>query len=442
MCEKKAAQAVKYPVGQARTGVIAVMGGGKAAAPAVVEEVEYPKIPMVEYPVFPDWIMHGTSIYEGLVKPICEKNSRYPEFMFMPAYVTLLNYLDGKVHIKDKDYPLSIFLVMIGRKGRVIKSSSATDAVKYLQTAGVVAEGAHVTNSEGKTLRFQPASPEGLGKEMARTNCKNALMFYDELSALTNKMGIESSALGTALRTVYESGYFSNTKSNRKDQYALSEKTYCVSLIACTTDTDFSEQWAKIATGNSGIDERFFFLYQPENLVPLTPQIFVNTVVGSAETKKRIDKAVLQELYEIDDTVPLEHAINELGNRAEIRAEKFALAFAVDLGKPYIDGDCVERGLALAKYEKAVKKFLGGNDESIDKLATAQNKYCRMLQRQPHGMMSQFAAERAMNYTRYGTDLWWRIVNGLERGQRISILPGRRKNETMVRLLRIMEDEE
>jgi hypothetical protein len=78
----------------------------------------------------------------------------------------------------------------------------------------------------------------------------------------------------------------------------------------------------------------------------------------------------------------------------------------------------------------------------MDKLAAAQNKYCRMLQRQPQGIMSKFEAERAMNYQRYGTELWSRVVTGLERSKRIVVLPGRRKNSPIVRLLRIMESDE
>ncbi len=441
MCENKAKSACKYPVGSATPNARV----GSTVVPTTtlsVSETEFPEIPVTKYPVFPSFVMNGTSVYEGLVKPICDVNSRYAEFMFMPAYTTMLNYLDRKVRIEGKNHSLSIFLVMIGRKGRVIKSSSAQDAIKYLETAGLVAEGAHVSNSEGRTLMYRPASPEGLGKEMARTNCKNALLFYDELSALAGKMGIESSGLGSELRTLYESGYFSNTIKNRKDAYSLPAGTYCASLIACTTETDFSEQWAQISTGRRGMDERFFFLYQPENLVPLTPQRFVNTVEGAAETQRRVAKAVNQGLYEIEDSTLLEHKIGELGNRTEIRAEKFALAFAIDLGKDSIDDECIERGLALAKYEKEVKRYLGGSDESVDRLAAAQNKYCRMLQHQPKGMMSRFEAERGMNYQRYSTETWSRIVTGLERSKRIVFVPGERRDSAMVRLARLVEFEE
>jgi hypothetical protein len=441
MCENKAKSACKYKVGFAAT---ASVGGrvDQSATAGTAPEIEFPEIPVIKYPVFPQWVMGGTSIYEGLVKPVCDVNSRYPEYMFLPAYVTLLNYLHGKVRVEDKSHIPSIFLLMIGRKGRVIKSSSAQDAIKYLETAGLVAEGAQVANAEGKTLMYRPASPEGLGKDMARSNCKNALLFYDELSALVGKVGIESSGLGSALLTLYESGYFSNLTKSRKDSYAFKAGSYCTSLIACTTETDFSEQWAQLVTGKRGMDERFFFLYQPEKLVPLTPHTSVDTLSGAAETQRRVAMAVAQGTYQISDSFPLEARINELGNRTEIRAEKFALAFAVDLGRPEIDDGCVERALALAKYEKDVKRYLGGSDESVDRLAAAQNKYCRMLQHQPQGMMRKHEAERGMNYQRYSTENWYRIVNGLERSKRIVMLPGERKDSAMVRLARLMEFEE
>jgi hypothetical protein len=441
MCENKAKSACKYKVGFAAT---ASVGGrvNQCSTSDTVPEIEFPEIPVIKYPVFPKWVMGGTSIYEGLVKPVCDANSRYPEYMFLPAYVTLLNYLHGKVRVEGKSHIPSIFLLMIGRKGRVIKSSSAQDAIKYLETAGLVAEGAQVANAEGKTLMYRPASPEGLGKDMARSNCKNALLFYDELSALVGKVGIESSGLGSALLTLYESGYFSNLTKNRKDSYAFKAGSYCTSLIACTTETDFSEQWAQLVAGKRGMDERFFFLYQPEKLVPLTPHTSVDTLKGAVETHRRVATAVAQGTYQITDSFPLEDRINELGNRTEIRAEKFALAFAVDLGRPEIDDDCVDRALALSKYEKDVKRYLGGSDESVDRLAAAQNKYCRMLQHQPQGMMRKHEAERGMNYQRYSTENWYRIVNGLERSKRIVMLPGERKDSAMVRLARLMEFEE
>lgn len=438
MCEKKARSACKYSVGQATYAYVGSSVRADTAANSVSEEPPL-EIPVTPYPVFPSWVMNGTSIYEGLVKPVCDVNSRYAEFMFMPAFTVLLNYLGGKVKVKDKNFSPSMFLVMIGRQARLHKSSSAQDAIKYLDMAGIVSESAQIAN--GKTMVFRPGSPEGLGKLMLERQCKNPLLFYDELSALVGKVGIESSGLASSLLTLYESGYFANAVKSKKDSYAFPAGCYTASLIACTTETDFSEQWAQLVTGRKGLDERFFFLYQPETLKQRMPYKHVDTMNGVLLTQQRIQNAVTQGTFEIENPRPLEEQINELGDRTEIRAEKFALAFAVDLGKKSIDDDCIQRALALAAYEKAVKKYIGGSNESVDKLAIAQNKFCRMLERQ-RGIMTMSQAEYKMNYSRYSTETWHRIVNGLVQSKRIQVTPGGRKDQTKVQLLQLVDYED
>ena len=121
------------------------------------------------YPKFPEWVMENTSIYTGLVKPFCDENSRYPSFMWFPAMAILLNYLGTKVRIERKNLIPSIFMVLIGRRGKVIKSSSVEDAIRYFEYAGVVGHNEQsLNNANGRSLVFTPASPEGLGKEMQR----------------------------------------------------------------------------------------------------------------------------------------------------------------------------------------------------------------------------------------------------------------------------------
>jgi Bifunctional DNA primase/polymerase, N-terminal len=435
MCEKKAASACKYPVGEAKFAYVGSSVRAEAAASAAAAEPEI-QIPVTPYPVFPLDVMRGTSIYEGLVKPVCDANSRYPEFMFMPAITVLLNYLGGKVKIKDKNITPSIFLCMIGRKGRVIKSSSAQDAFQYLQKVGICAESGIAS---GRTMLFRPGSAEGLGKSMLGSACSNALLFYDELNGLVGKAGIESSSLASNLLTLYESGFFANQTKQKNDNYAFPAGAYTASLIACTTETDFNEQWSRLSANHKGMDERWFFLYQPETLMAMTPHKHVDTMDGVLLTHQRIADAVAQGTFEIENSRPLEEKINEIGNRTEIRAEKFALAFAVDLGKKSIDDDCIERGLALAKYERDVKRYLGGNDESVDALAVAQNKFCRVLQRHLNGTATMATMQRDMNYRRYNTEMWQRIVNGLSQVKRIQVTPGKRKDQSVVQLLEAIE---
>ena len=142
-----------------------------------------------------------------------------------------------------------------------------------------------------------------------------------------------------------------------------------------------------------------------------------------------------QQVYSFEDTTPLEAKISVLGNRTEIRAEKWALYFAIDMGLDSITEDCVERGIAVANYEKTVKKYLG-SPEAETRIAAAQIKYRRILERKFDGRAKTRDMERAMSSHRYGTEGWYRIYDGLKKagiiGEIGSGIPGTMK-EVVVR---------
>lgn len=327
------------------------------------EPVTIPKVPYPEPPGGWQWIMNGTSIYEGLVKPICDANpSRYPEFIWMPAMIILMNYLGGKVQISDKldKLPMSFFMIAIGKRGTVGKSMSVRDALDYFHTIGISGDGDLSTrNAEGKTLVFTPGSPEGLGLEMQRVNCKNSILFYDEFMHLVSKAGIDTSSLVATLLLLYDSNKFSNQIKARKESFSHTAGSYTASLIACTTDKNFVQLWGRLM-GNetSGLKDRFFFLFQPKHLKKTVRQVYVSTVAGAMKTQKLIGEAVAQGTYKFSDYLALNDVATRVEGRQEGRIEKFALALAVDLGRKEIDEDCVERAVAIIDYERAFKKYI------------------------------------------------------------------------------------
>jgi hypothetical protein len=443
MARKVAKSVCRYPIKPAAGSL--VLGGVQLGQPQVAPEPEILEFKPTPYPIFPRWVMKGTSLYNGLIGPVCEKNSRYPEYMFMPAVTIILNYVAIKVRVQYKNLIPSIYMVSIGRKGRVIKSSSVKDAVEYLSHAGIVSDaGPQTRNAESKSLVFTAGSPEGLGMEMQRTNCKNAILFYDELSSLTNKAGIEGSSLTSKLLEMYESSKFANTVKSRKEIFNFEQNTYCTSLIACTTDKNFLQHWSKMAGGSSGLDERFFFLYQPEVLVELKPytQVDQQQIQDAAlHTRKLIDKAVKQGLYRITDMTPLEMKINKLGNRTEIRAEKLALYFAIDLGRDEIDEECVDRAIAICEYEIAVKKYLK-TFETVTREGAIQNEMIQVLQRNG-GSLEKRKFEKLVHPMRYGITIYTQCYVSLIRGGYITEYgKGTRGDPQMVVLLRAVEDEE
>ena len=439
MARKISHSVCRYPIKEAAP---VIMGGVVLGQPQVQPVPEPVNIAAIPYPIFPRWCMKGTSVYDGLIEPICKANSRYPEFMFMPAVALILNYLAGKVRVEYKNLIPSFYMVSIGRKGLVIKSSSVKDVVEYLNHAGIVNDaGPHTRNAEGKSLIFTPGSSEGLGMEMSRTNCKNAVLFYDELSILTSKAGIDGSSLIPNLLLMYESQKFSNSVKSRKEIYNFEPNSYCTSLIACTTDKNFLQNWSKMAGNSSGLDERFFFLYQPEVLKEPTPYIAVDTKDAAVETRKRLDKAIKQQLYRITDSTPLEMKIGKLGNRTEIRAEKLALYFAIDLGRDEIDEECVDRAIAICEYEIAVKKYLKVF-ESASRESMIQNEMIQALQRN-QGRLEKRKFEKLVHPLRHGLSVFNKCYMSLiAAGYIAEYGSGVKGDPQMVILLRNVEEDE
>jgi len=395
-----------------------LIGGVPAGQGSVVvapEQIELPDVPKIAYPVFPSWVFGGIRAYDSWVKPFCKLNSRYPEYMMLPLMTLILNYISTKgVRIEYKGFPLSIFMLSVGRKGRVIKSSSAQDAMEFCDKMGILTQvNAQTRNAEGKSLVFTVGSTEGLGSEMTRTNCRSAVLFFDEFSKLIAKMSIENSSFANDLSTTYESGKFSNVTKTRKEHFSFNPGSYCLSLIGCTTDKRYPRLASRLFSAVDGMDERFFVLYQPEVLKDVEPMVSVpipDDVV--LETRKMVDQAVQRGMYSIDDSEPLRE-ISKLNNRLEIRAEKWALCFAVLLGKTSVDESCVERGIALSKYEWAVKKYLAVG-ESITREGGLQREI-RLIVERAGGSMKLRDLQRKVHYDDYGTELWYRVYGGLLR---------------------------
>lgn len=436
----------RYPIKDTTVLVGGVPAGSGRIPIALQREIEKqqaiandpedcPERKPVPYPKFPYWVMLGTSIYEGLVKPICDQNSRYPEYMFMPAITLLLNYVGLNVRIANTATIPSIFMVSIGRRGETIKSGSVESAMEYFQDMNFLDHAsASIQTADSKSYVYTVGSTEGLGVEMQRTNCKHAVLYYDELSVLVNKAGIESSSLQSHLLEVYGSAKFSNGLKGRKESFNIPPKTYIVSLIACCTDKNFQKLWSKLAGESSGLNDRFFFLYQPEKFQEKKLRVTVPTYEGAQKTKALIEKAIMRGIYTITDDSPLKEKINDLDNREMDRVEKFALYFAIDLGLDEIDLDCLERALDLIDYEKKVKAYLMTYEADTKEAQIQQD--IRSILRRNNFKLSKRDVERIGHSNRVGTSLWQQALTGLLRtGQIVQAGEGTKTSPTTLELM-------
>jgi hypothetical protein len=398
------------------------------------ETMTISEVKPIPHPTFPRWVMKNTSIYEGLINPVCAVNSNYPEFMFIPAVLLLLNYLGTKVQIEQAKIVPSLFLTVIG-SGRTFKSSSVQQAVEYFRSMGI----ADYSNGNNGQSRIVTGLPSQIGKLIADSNNRNVVLFYDDLSGLTR--AAQNGTVG-ALCTLYESGFMANMTKTRRSDFKLEPSSYCVSLIALCSDKTFQKEWAKLKDEGS-LKDRFMFLLQPETLIAVSPLRHVNTVEGAVQTKKLIEEAIQQSVYQINDDAQkiLATKINQLGNRATTRVEKLALYFAVDMSKNEIDESCVERAIAIVSYELAVKKYLN-QATGMSREGLLQQQIIQFLMRSG-GMVTPRQLDRELHPERYGPTLWDRVYNGLlQHGWIAETGAGTKDDPKKIVLMRIPEDSE
>ena len=397
------------------TVLIGGVPGGIAAQQTVPSPVaiEIPNIETFEYPKFPSWVLKGCSMYDNYIKEVCEKNSRYDYMMFVPGMAILLNYLGTKIVMSRKGHINGAMVNVIGKKGRVIKSSSVQDMFAYFQLAGMLGHyGMSTGNAEGRSLVWTAGSTEGLGLDAQRVNCRNMLLFFDELKTCADKAGIEGSSMGGHLLTLLQSGKFSNTVKSRKEAFHFDPDTYTASVLTCCTDRMFPRYWSRLIAFSDGLEDRATLLLQPKELKPVTPRIYVTPSDQALINERRlINKAVAQGNYEFDDTTALEAFAEKYGNRSEIRAEEWAVAFAVQMGRDTVDPECVERGIALETYNIAVKRYLNVR-ESETREAVIQNHIVQLLM-QNGGSMELREFNKRVRPDRYGTALWGSCYQGL-----------------------------
>jgi hypothetical protein len=266
-------------------------------------------------------------------------------------------------------------------------------------------------NAEGRTLVLSPGSTEGFGKLMERVQCKNAVLYYDELAKFVGKAGIENSSIAADLLSFYEGRSVGNVVKKALDAYAFQAGTYCFSWLWCTTDTNFVKLWPRVATADSGLSDRMFFMISPEEAKPAGLHTDPDFNAGAGKTRELIEKAMQQKVYDYADYGTIQDAVAGFDPRSIALIEKLALFFAVDLGRNEIDGDCVERARALVEYRRDVLTFLAPIEaESLQ--GRIQLSMVRILKANG-GKMKYRDFQRHLNYDSYGTDIWVRAEKGM-----------------------------
>lgn len=401
------------------TGVVLMNGVPAGTKISESEPVEQKKIFIdtslgATRPRFPYWVITGTTIGTGLVDPVVNTSSKHAEFLFLPAVQIMMNYLAGNVRIAFQEAKLNMFVGLISPYGQYFKSSSCSLAREYFKLVGVSNTYTRATkNAEGRVLIIQAGSAEGFGKSVAGVNGKKAILYNDELGKFAAKAGIESASFAQDVLSWYESDEFGNNIKSSKDSYSFEAGTYCFGWQWCTTDRGFNRHWPKLAGISSGLEDRMFFVISPEKPKPAAGFHDPVFTEASVETRKAIDEAITKGVYEFECKEEAQKYADGLDPRAMGLYYKLALYFAIDLKKGEIDAECLERAKAMVLYRNQAAAFLAPI-EADNQAGRLQKEIVREL-RQNGGRMKYRELCRALDYTRYGMDMWTQSYKSIAR---------------------------
>ena len=413
-----AASVSRYEAGRPEDETVLTIGGKPMGSPSATAVEQAPALPEIDTreaalrPAFPYWVIDGTTIGEGLIKPALASSSKHAEFLFLPAVQCMVNSMYGKVRMKHQTVTMNLFVGLVSPYGKFFKSTSCELVHDYFKQAGLAAVYTpSMRNAGAKTIITGAGSPEGFGKLMSGLNCRNAVLYNDELGKFVAKAGIESSSFSSDLLTFYGSGEFNNTVKSARDSFAFESGSYCFSWLWCTTDRGFNRHWPKLAGISTGLEDRMFFCLGPEK--PKENKDYQDPVfiTAATETRKAVDAAIRQSVFEYEHRPAVQAALGNLDPRSMQLVQTLALYFAVDLRLPEVDNDCLERAKALVEYRNAVAAFLAPI-EALNEQARLQKEIRRELRRN-RGQMKYRELCRKLHYEDYGSETWGRAVSGL-----------------------------
>jgi RepB DNA-primase from phage plasmid/Primase C terminal 1 (PriCT-1) len=363
-------------------------------------------------PVFPYHVMEGTSLYEGLVRPVVDNSSKHAEFVFMPAVQMMLNYLSGKVTVAMQDTSLNLYIGLISPPGEFFKSSSCMLAHDYFKSIGLAIKySKSLPSADGRIVVMQTGSSEGFGTALSGLNGKHAILFNDELGKLVAKAGIENSSLPHDLLTWYESGEFGNTIKSKKESFAFEANTYCFGWQWCTTTRGFNRHWPKIAGAVSGMEDRMFFVISPEKSKCAGSYSTPQTKEAAKRTFELIEKALLKATYHFASYEEVQSLVYGMNPRTMQMLFALALYFAIDLNREKIDAECLQRAKQLVDFRDQAISFLAPI-EADNEQGRMQQEITREL-RQHRGKMKYRDLCRDLNANRFGSDRWRAGYKGL-----------------------------
>jgi hypothetical protein len=344
------------------------------------------------------------------------------EFFYMAFLTCFGSVLAGRLTLASEiSQQPRLYVMLLGESADVRKSTAIKKTVEFFDVffEEFFDVFAVALLPPRLNVSWGVGSAEGLQKSLNESS--PLLLAIDEFKAFVGKCKVQASVLLPCVNTLFESNEYEN--STAKSSIEL-RGVHLSILAACTVET-YNRTWDSSFT-DIGFTNRLF-------IVPASGEKRFSIPRKIPEEKKRLIKLWLKGLFhfvgeglELDMT---EGARNRYDNwytnlersvhtkRLDTYASRFMLLLAVNESKTEIDEEIVEKAIALADWQLAMRRQYDPIDAET-KVAAMEEKIRRRLNVKPH---SDRELRQHCNANRYGIRIYQWALDNLKSVREVSI---------------------
>jgi hypothetical protein len=376
-----------------------------------------------QFPKFPADIIQGAAKkFVDLYSSIRET----PEAFLWLSFITYLgNAISPYVRLDCIGSEPRFFGVAIGQSGRTRKSAGINTGRDLFKA---------INNSPEEHLRIVEGigSAEGLLSLMSETlGPKPVTIHLDEIHVLAEKTDLSGSAGIAVFNSLYENHNYDHPLA-RKQNYSV--RNVYLSVVGASTLEDFTKTW-----GTKHADAGFF-----SRLLLVGSDVPTKRIPHPKDPDGRVLNALVEEIRGILEAVKRDPLVLRIDpdadeiwakfydtfgygpewNRIDTLGFRLMAVHAVLRGEPTVTKANMQSVIAFLQYEVAVRQAVAP--------VIAENQVARveeMIRRclPKSGSLSRRGLQRAINYDRYGIEVFDKAVSNMRRNDEIDEKTGQGK---------------
>ena len=359
-----------------------------------------------------------------------------PEFYFVSALTIVGAIASGRLGLNiNMDVDPRLYTALVGQSYTGKKSTAQRRTIGFFQSlpplpneqgdaASALTPGeTSLLDSAGVRISFGVGSAEGLASLLKRSN--RVFLGYDELKALIDKAGTQSSVLLPMVTSLFEGTTWSNT--TKKTDFLIKDAR--LSILGCCTLQTYDSMWTREAIA-IGFENRLLLVSADRKNKVAWPQpvegheSLLKTVgdrIHKQLAKLPLDGSSLRFEITADALEIWEHWYDVLpdsphARRLDTIGFRLLALLTLTTDKEIVDAEVVDAVVKILDYELQLRRLIDPIDAE-NSIARVEQKIVRALQ--AYGALSKRDLRRKVHADREGDWVFTKAVSSLQTSERI-----------------------